>query len=414
MFEDRLRGMLKRGFRKGALEVVFPSGREETFGDGSAPVARVRVASEAAARAIWLDPSLQFAEQYMDGNLIVERGELYDFLALAKKNGARGFASAPAAAREAGRVLHRMLRRHVLPERAKRNVAHHYDLDERLFRLFLDADLQYSCAYFETGEETLEEAQRKKKRHIAAKMHLKPGLRVLDIGCGWGGMGLYLAQVSGAEVLGVTLAEEQLRVAEERAAAAGMADRAKFRLQDYREVQGTFDRIVSVGMFEHVGPHHFEEYFRQVERLLAPDGVAVIHSIVRQKPNRADPPFVEKYIFPNGHIPSLGETFPAIEKTKLLVKDVEILTMHYADTLRDWRRRFHENRAEVLKLYDERFFRMWDLYLITSEISFRFGKLANFQIILTKRHDEAPRSRAFIPEAEARLEAAERAAGIAA
>lgn len=408
MNEERLSAMLKRGVRKGALEVVFPSGKVTRFGDGSDPVARVRLTDAGAVRAIWADPSLQFAELYMHGRLVVEEGDLYEFLALAKRNGPRGFATAPAIARELGRAAHRYLRRHILPEQSKRNVAHHYDLDERLFRLFLDGDLQYSCAYFENGDESLEEAQRKKKRHIAAKMQLQPGQNVLDIGCGWGGMGLYLAETAGVNVTGVTLAEEQLRVANDRAAKAGMADRAKFLLQDYRKVEGKFDRIVSVGMFEHVGPHHFDEYFAKIADLLADDGVAVVHSIVRARPNRADPPFVEKYIFPNGHIPSLAETFPAIEKTKLLVKDVEILTMHYADTLREWRVRLHQNHDAVVALFDETFFRMWDLYLIASEISFRFGKLANFQIIMTKRHAEAPRSRAYIAEAEEKLKASER------
>ena len=211
-------------------------------------------------------------------------------------------------------MLHRKLRRYVLPEIAKRNVAHHYDLDEKLFRLFLDKDLQYSCAYYETGEETLEEAQRKKKRHIAAKMLLEPGQRVLDIGCGWGGMGLYLAQTAGVEVVGVTLSEEQHRVANERAAAMGLSDRCTYLLQDYRKVEGTFDRVVSVGMFEHVGPHHFDEYFRTIYKVLKPDGAGLIHSIGRAKPNKSDPPFVEKYIFPNGHIPPLSEALPTIEQ----------------------------------------------------------------------------------------------------
>ncbi|MEO0361417.1 MAG: cyclopropane-fatty-acyl-phospholipid synthase family protein [Pseudomonadota bacterium] len=407
MLEERLMGMLRRGVRKGAVEVAFPSGAVKTFGDGSPPVARLRLTDPGAVRAAWIDPALQFAELYMQGRLVVEEGDMYDFMALAKKNGAKRFASAPAIAREVGRRIHRKLRRHIFTETAKRNVAHHYDLDEKLFRLFLDEDLQYSCAYYETGEETLEEAQRKKKRHIAAKMLLKPGHRVLDIGCGWGGMGLYLAQAAGAEVLGVTLAEEQLRVANERAAAAGAADRAKFELRDYRKVTGKFDRIVSVGMFEHVGPQNYDDYFQTIYDLLEPDGVAVIHSIVRSRPNASDPPFVEKYIFPNGHIPPLSETFPSIEKSKLLVKDVEILTMHYADTLREWRRRFHANREEVLRLYDEAFFRMWNVYLIASEISFRHGRLANFQIQLTKRHAEAPRNRNYIEANEAKLAAAE-------
>lgn len=407
MFEDRLAGMLQRGMREGAVEVTFPSGRTRRFGDDSPPVARLRLKDSGAVRAAWMDPSLQFAELYMHGRLVAEEGDMYDFLAAAKKNGAKKFASAPAIARESGRAAHRWLRRHVLPEAAQRNVAHHYDLDEQLFRLFLDADLQYSCAYYETGDETLEQAQRKKKRHIAAKMLLEPGQRVLDIGCGWGGMGLYLAETAAADVTGVTLSQEQLRVANARAAEAGLSDRARFHLQDYRKVEGSFDRIVSIGMFEHVGPHHFDEYFRTIHDLLAPGGVALVHSIVRARPNRSDPPFVEKYIFPNGHIPALSETFPAIEKARLLTKDVEILTIHYADTLRDWRVRLHDNRAAVVELFDETFFRMWDLYLMTSEISFRFGKLANFQIQLTRRHAEAPRNRGYIAEAEERLAKAE-------
>lgn len=407
MFEDRLAGMLERGVKKGAVAVTFASGKTRVFGDGSEPVARVRLTDSAAERAAWLDPSLQFAELYMHERLVIEEGDIYDFLALAKKNGAKNFASFPAAAREIGRIIHRKLRRHVFKETSKKNVAHHYDLDEQLFRLFLDSDLQYSCAYYENGDETLEEAQRKKKRHIAAKMMLEPGQRVLDIGCGWGGMGLYLAQTAGVDVTGVTLAEEQLRVANQRAAEAGMADKARFLLQDYRKVTGKFDRIVSVGMFEHVGPQHFDEYFQTIYDLLEPNGVAVIHSIGRAKPNLSDPPFVEKYIFPNGHIPPLSEALPAVEKAKFLVKDIEILTMHYADTLREWRKRFHENKEEVLKLYDPVFFRMWDLYLIASEISFRYGKLANFQIQITKRHAEGPRNRNYIAEAEARLAAAE-------
>lgn len=401
--EARLKKMLAKGMKTGAIRVAFPSGDVETFGDGSDPVVSLRLMDEGAVRAAWADPALQFAELYMDGRLVVEEGDIYDFLALAKRNGAKGFASAPAGAREIGRRAHRMLRRYVLPEEARGNVAHHYDLDEKLFRLFLDKDLQYSCAYYETGKETLEEAQRKKKRHIAAKMLLEDGQRVLDIGCGWGGMGLYLAQTAGADVTGVTLSEEQHRVANQRAEEAGMAGSARYLLRDYRKVGGRYDRIVSVGMFEHVGPQHYDDYFQSIRELLADDGVALIHSIVRAKRNASDPPFVEKYIFPNGHIPALSEVFPSIEKARLLVKDVEILTFHYADTLRDWRQRFHANRDEVLKIYDERFFRMWDLYLIASEVSFRYGRLANFQIQLTRRQAEGPRNRNYIQKAERAL-----------
>lgn len=401
--EDRLIAMLRRGVRKGSLTLSLASGRTQTFGDGTAPRVHLRLASAQAARKAWLDPALQFAELYMHEQMIFEAGDILDFLTLVKRNGARGFASLPAIGHELARAAHRMLRRHVLPETARRNVAHHYDLDARLFSLFLDPDLQYSCAYYETGDETLEEAQLKKKRHIAAKMQLTPGQRVLDIGCGWGGMGLYLARHCGVDVTGVTLSEEQLSVANRRAADDGLSDRARFILQDYRKVEGPFDRVVSVGMFEHVGPQHFDTYFKTIHGLLKPDGLAVIHSIVRAKPNRADPPFVEKYIFPNGHIPALSETLPAIEKARFMVKDIEILTMHYADTLREWRVRLHANRAAVETLYDGVFFRMWDVYLAASEVSFRFGKLTNFQIQIAKRHAEAPRSRAYMLEAEQAL-----------
>ena len=399
--------MLARGMRTGTIEMAFPSGRTRRFGDGTGPVVRLRLTDAGAVRKVWLDPALQFAELYMHARLVVEEGDLYDFLVLMKRNGPRNFASAPAVAFQIGRIAQRLVRRHLLPEAARRNVAHHYDLDERLFALFLDPDLQYSCGYYPTGDETLEAAQTAKKRHIAAKMLLKSGQRVLDIGCGWGGMGLYLAKTAGVDVTGVTLSEEQLRVASRRAAEAGLAGRARFLLQDYRKVTGKFDRIVSIGMFEHVGPQHFREYFRTVQRLLEPDGVAVIHSIMRARPNRADPPFVEKYIFPNGHIPALSETLPAIEKARLMVKDIEVLTLHYADTLRDWRQRLHANREAVTALYDEVFFRMWDVYLASSEVSFRHGKLTNFQIQLTRRHAEAPRSRGYIEAAERALAEAE-------
>ena len=239
-----------------------------------------------------------------------------------------------------------------------------------------------------------------KKRHIAAKMMLEPGQRVLDIGCGWGGMSLYLARAADVDVTGVTLSVEQARVAQQRAEEMGFADRVRFKLEDYRAVEGPFDRIVSVGMFEHVGPQNFKTYFSAAKKLMTDDGVFVLHSIGRAKPNLSDPPFVEKYIFPNGHIPALSETFDAIEKAGLLVKDVEILTYHYADTLKEWRERFHANRDKVLELYDERFFRMWDLYLATSEASFRHGKLVNFQIQLVKKQATSHPTRDYMRQAE--------------
>ena len=407
-YERRLSDMLRRAVRQGTLAVRYPSGNDATYGDGEAPRASIRLTDAGAVRAVYLDPALAFAETYMDGRMVVEgEGGLDAFVALGKINGVKRFATAPAVAVTLWRVLERTWRRRVARETAGRNVAHHYDLDERLFRLFLDDDLQYSCAYFADPGMSLDEAQLAKKRHIAAKMRLSPGQRVLDIGCGWGGTALYLARHCGVDVTGVTLSAEQLKVARRRAEEAGLADRVRFVLEDYRAVGGTFDRLVSIGMFEHVGPQNFPAYFRTAARLMPDDGVFLLHSIGRGKPNLSDPPFVEKYIFPNGHIPALSETLRAIEGAGLLVKDVEILTFHYAETLKRWRDRFHANRAEAVALYDERFFRMWDLYLATSEVSFRHGRLFNFQIQIVKQQTTSSMTRDYIAEAEGKLRALE-------
>ncbi len=395
--------MIKRAVRKGTLRVCYPSSVAETYGDGNEPKATIRLKDNQAVRAIYNDPALKFAEMYMDGRMVVEAGELDSFLQIVKINGAKKFATAPAAVLTIWRIVERFWRRHIARETAQRNVAHHYDLDENLFRLFLDDDLQYSCAYFQNSELSLEEAQDAKKCHIAAKMLLEPGQRILDIGCGWGGTGLFLAQNFNVDVTGITLSTEQQRVAERRAKELGLNDSVRFQLCDYRAVEGVFDRLVSIGMFEHVGPQNFLPYFRAAKRLMTDDAVFVLHSIGRAKPNAFDPPFVEKYIFPNAHIPALSETMRAIERGGLLVKDIEILTYHYADTLKLWRERFHANRDQVLELYDERFFRMWDLYLATSEASFRYGKLFNFQIQIVKKQSTARPTRDYISAVESTL-----------
>ena len=404
MLENKLSQLFKRSILVGSLEVTYPSGTVETYGDGTLETLRIRFTDDAAMKKLYSDPELQFPELYMHGKLVIEEGNIHDLLLLGKLNRSKkNFVTPPAVARTALRILERKLKRSILPDAAQRNVAHHYDVDARLFQLFLDDNMQYSCGYFENGNETLEEAQVKKMRHIAAKMRLSEGQRILDIGCGWGGMGLYLAKTTGAHVTGVSLSEEQVRVANERAAAAGLSDRAQFKLLDYRKVTGEFDRVVSVGMFEHVGLRHYEEFFRTVKKLMAPDGVFLLHSIVRVKPNRYSAPFVEKYIFPQGQIPSLGETLEAVERVPLMVKDVEILTYHYADTILEWRERFRANKEKVLELYDETFFRMWDTYLTAAEIQYRHGRLCNFQIQFTKRNSEGPRNRNYIAEAEATL-----------
>lgn len=402
-FERLFAGMLRRAVRKGSLRVCFASGAEETYGDGNAPCAAIRLQDRQAARAIYQDPALKFAEMYMDGRLIIEARELDAFLEIIKINGTKNFATPPAIVLTLWRVVARFWRRRVARETAERNVAHHYDLDERLFRLFLDDDLQYSCAYFEHPGMSLEEAQIAKKCHIAAKMLLAPGQHVLDIGCGWGGTALFLAQNLNVQVTGITLSTGQQRLAQQRAQELGLSGSVNFELCDYRKVEGAFDRLVSIGMFEHVGPQNFLSYFSAASRLMKDDGVFVLHSIGRAKPNLSDPPFIEKYIFPNGHIPALSETLRAIERSGLLVKDIEILTYHYADTLRHWRERFHANRDKVLALYDARFFRMWELYLATSEMSFRHGKLFNFQIQMVKKQSTSRPTRNYMREAEETL-----------
>ncbi len=342
----------------------------------------------------------------MDGTFVVERGSIADALSLFMRQPSE----LPHWARPQFllRFLARRLSQFNPRKRARRNVAHHYDLDGRLYSLFLDADRQYSCAYFETPDTTLDDAQLAKKRHLAAKLLLdKPGKRVLDIGCGWGGLGLYLAEAARADVTGVTLSQEQHAIANERAAEKGLAERARFNLQDYRDVPGPFDRIVSVGMFEHVGVGHYDEFFKQCAKLLADDGVMVLHSIGRSEGPSVTNPWISKYIFPGGYIPALSEVLPCIEKAGLLVTDVEILRLHYAETLKAWRERFLAHQEDAERIYDRRFVRMWEFYLAASEMSFREQNMMNFQIQITKRQGVTPMTRGYIGQAERALEAAE-------
>ena len=301
------------------------------------------------------------------------------------------------------RRLHQMNR----GERAKRNVAHHYDLDRRLYDLFLDTDRQYSCAYFETPGQSLDDAQLAKKRHIAAKLAVEPGHRVLDIGCGWGGLGLYLADVVGADVVGITLSEEQFAIANGRAVERGLQDRVEFRIEDYRKTAGRFDRIVSVGMFEHVGVGFYDTYFQHCARLLDDDGVMLLHTIGRTTGPGATNPWIAKYIFPGGYIPALEEIVPAMERAGLFVTDVEILRIHYADTLKAWRERFLARRDEAEALYDEQFCRMWEFYLAACEASFRCGDDVVFQIQISKKIDALPLTRDYIAEREQNLRSKE-------
>ena len=396
------RSFVARVVTRGTLEVETASGRRFTVGNGADDPVGVRLVDQAAERRLLLDPALALGELYMEERIVVTRGSLYDLLALVASN--LSWQSPPGLGRAHERVRKtlRPLQQRNTRRRAARNVGHHYDLDGLLYDLFLDADRQYSCAYFEHADQTLEDAQLAKKRHIAAKLLLEEGHRVLDIGCGWGGLALYLAQHCRARVMGITLSEEQLAIARHRAFESGIS-RTDFRLQDYRAVTEQFDRIVSVGMFEHVGVGYYDFYFGKAAQLLADDGVMLLHSIGRMDGPGSANPWMDKYIFPGSYAPALSEVLPAIERAGLIVTDIEILRLHYAETLRAWREHFLGRRDEAKALYDERFCRMWEFYLAGSEAAFRYSGLMVFQIQLAKSLNAAPLTRDYIAVREAEL-----------
>jgi cyclopropane-fatty-acyl-phospholipid synthase len=398
-----LQSFLKRCIRTGNLTVILADGDRIVSGDGSGPALIVTLLDYKAPRELFFHPQMALGELFTDGRLTVSGGSIYDLLDLLGHN--LNNLSPP----QLGHVQHtlhnvldRWSRRN--SEQASRdNVHHHYDIDDRIYELFLDADRQYSCAYFDEPEQDLEAAQLAKKRHIVAKLLVEPGAKVLDIGSGWGGMALYLARIADANVTGVTLSPEQLKVSQRRAGETGLSSRVKFRLEDYRALTETFDRIVSVGMFEHVGLKNYETYFQVLNRSLNDDGIALLHSIGRLDGRSAMNPWFAKYIFPGSYVPSLAEVFPAIESAGLIVTDVEILRLHYADTLAAWRRRFLARRAEASDLLGERFCRMWEFYLAAGEAGFRYGGLMVFQIQLAKKIDTVPRTRDYIAAEEDRL-----------
>jgi cyclopropane-fatty-acyl-phospholipid synthase len=406
---DRLlRYFLQQFIRRGAMTFTTASGAKFTCGDGTGEPVSVRFLTTNAERRILFDPELGLGEVYMDGTFVVENGSIADALAI--------LLDQPEILPRWAKLQWwlRYLVRHAQQfnprGRSKDNVAHHYDLDGRLYSLFLDADKQYSCGYFETPETTLDDAQLAKKRHLAAKLSVQRGDRVLDIGSGWGGLGLYLAEMTGANVTGITLSTEQLQASNARAAEKNLTQSAKFFLEDYRDIPGPFDRIVSVGMFEHVGVDFYDTYFKRCAELLTDDGVMMLHSIGRSHGPDVTNPWIAKYIFPGGYIPALSEVIPAIERAGLLVCDIEILRLHYAETLKAWRERFMARREEAVRLYDERFARMWEFYLASSEMAFRKQNMMNFQIQLAKRQGVVPMTRDYIAHEEARLRGIERGA----
>nr|WP_280513591.1 cyclopropane-fatty-acyl-phospholipid synthase family protein [Pseudooceanicola nanhaiensis] len=375
----------------------MPDGRAHDFGSGTgAPWVTVRLLDEDLPRKVVLNPDLAVSEAYMDERLTIDGDDLHAFFEMILVNLSQRRSAWWQAPLALSRRAMRRLAQHNPIGRAQQNVAHHYDLSGALYDLFLDEDRQYSCAYFPRPGMTLDEAQAAKKAHIAKKLLLKPGMRVLDIGCGWGGMALTLAREHGARVVGVTLSKEQHAVAVKRAEAAGLSDRVDFRLTDYRTLSESFDRIVSVGMFEHVGAPHFLEYFRTVERLLDPDGVALIHTIGRETPPGVTSPFIRKYIFPGGYVPALSEIATAVEKTRLWTTDIEVWRLHYATTLRHWYDRFMARQDEARALYDDRFCRMWRYYLLASEMTFRHDFQVVYQIQIARRQDAVPLSRDYM------------------
>jgi cyclopropane-fatty-acyl-phospholipid synthase len=404
---DRLlRRLLTKFVRRGTMLFTTADGETFTCGDGTGEPVHARFLAAEAERRVLLNPELALGEIYMEGQFVIEKGTIADALAILMDQSD----SLPRWAKPRWRMryLLRRLRQFNGRGRSRNNVAHHYDLDGRLYSLFLDADKQYSCAYFETPDTNLDDAQLAKKRHLAAKLLIRRGHRVLDIGSGWGGLGLYLAEMTGANVTGITLSTEQLQASNARAAEKNLTNSAKFLLQDYRDIEGPFDRIVSVGMFEHVGVDFYDSFFKRCAELLTDDGIMMLHSIGRSTGPDVTSPWITKYIFPGGYAPALSEVFPSIERAGLLVCDTEILRLHYAETLKAWRERFTARREEAVQLYDERFARMWEFYLAASEMAFRKQNMMNFQVQLTKRQGVVPITRDYLVREEARLRHLER------
>jgi cyclopropane-fatty-acyl-phospholipid synthase len=385
----------------GSITLIQPDGRQETHGPGGGKHIGVKLHDKRAAFELFRNPRLRLGELYMDGRLTIEGGTILDLLELIV--GAKPWEQGRRKALGKGKAgkLVSLFRRNDV-RKSRKNVAHHYDIGNELYALFLDDDLQYSCAYFTDPKNSLEQAQADKKAHIAAKLDLKAGQRVLDIGCGWGGTALYLHRVAGVDVLGITLSEEQLKVARQRAKDAGVSDHVKFELIDYRLLEDRFERIVSVGMFEHVGAAHYDEFYAKCRELLTDDGVMLLHTIGKLGGAGTPDPFTDKWVFPGYHLPSLSQMCASSEKVKMIVSDVETLRLHYAYTLRHWLERATKARAEIVKMYDERFFRMWEFYLAGGIVMFESGAACNFQVQYVRNRRALPITRDYMADAEQR------------
>jgi cyclopropane-fatty-acyl-phospholipid synthase len=406
---DRL---FSRIIKRGRLEIRYASGETSVFGEPTPgyPDVAVRFTDERVPRDLILDPRLGAGEAYMNGRIVLERGDIMELINLVQSNNrweGRGKLLPTSLSRKIARSIGFVIGQFNRPGSSRRNVAHHYDIGNDLYKLMLDTEhMQYSCAYWPREDMTLEQAQEAKMAHIAAKLAIEPGQTVLDIGCGWGGMAIYLARKYGVEVHGITLSEEQIALANKRAEAAGVADKVRFELVDYRELADrnvTYDRIVSVGMFEHVGTPQYETFFRNCTNLLNEQGVMLLHTIGRMgKPSRTDA-FTDKYIFPGGYIPALTEALEASQKMRLIAADVEMLRLHYARTLREWYKRCLEHRDEIVAMFDEKFFRMWTFYLSGSTSAFENGGMCNYQIQYIRNRHALPLTRGYIEDEERRL-----------
>lgn len=397
-----LDSMMRSFVSIGQLTIIDAQGRPHIYGPGgdTAPAATIRLTNEKLYHKLFMNPELYAGEAYMEGTLVCEQGGIRGLLEVFAYN-RRRLRKQPTQ-----KILRKWLKKirkfhqQNKTDAAKKNVQHHYDLSNEFYRMFLDEDMNYSCAYFDEPNISLAQAQLAKKRHIATKLYLQPGMKVLDIGCGWGGMAMYIAEQFDCQVTGITLSEQQCSLARQRVNEKGLQDKVHIELMDYRNVNQKFDRVVSVGMFEHVGLNHYLEYFKTIKNILVDDGCALVHSIGRKGGPGPTAPWIRKYIFPGGYAPALSETFSEIEKSGLWVTDCEILRLHYAETLLEWDKRFQQNRLAVADLFDERFCRMWEFYLIISEFSFRYGKLMNFQIQLTKKVNSLPITRDYIRDTE--------------
>ena len=391
--------MMKSFIRKGRLTVIDADGNRHVFAGTPGPEVTMRLTDRRLYRTLVFNPELSAGEAYMDGTMRFEDGStLRDFLTLFSINRLSLGSYPLQKAIRAVKMRFRRRQQSNVKGEAERNVAHHYDLGNDFYRFFLDDNMLYSCAYFRDPGETLEEAQRNKLRLLASKLCLREGMRVLDIGCGWGDLALYLARLENVHVTGVTLSKEQQKLATERARQAGLADRVTFELRDYRDVDDKFDRIVSVGMFEHVGVQHYDEFFSHLNALMPDDGIAVLHSIGHMSPPGMASPWLRKYIFPGAYSPALSEVFDSVERNSLWVMDLEFLRVHYATTLAHWAGRFENNRDRVIAMYDERFARMWEFYLISAEMMFRTGSQLVFHMQMSRKRDAAPIVRDYITD----------------